>query len=80
MSCVIQKIKEYASVVRGDVKDANGQVKVLRKAEWRKFIEDTESSVIGWRQYSAHVKGFVSISLVAFIPMKMVLKICLEAS
>lgn len=63
MSCVIQRIKEYASVVRGDVKDANGQVKMLRKAEWRKFIEEAETSVIGWRQYSAHVKGFVSISV-----------------
>lgn len=57
MSCVIQKIREYAAIVRGDVKQLDGQVKVLPKAEWRQFIAETEESVVAWRQYSAHVKG-----------------------
>ncbi|XP_048519532.1 uncharacterized protein LOC109536729 isoform X2 [Dendroctonus ponderosae] len=56
MSCVIQKIREYAAIVRGDVKKQDGQVKVLPKAEWRQFIKETEESVVAWRQYSAHVK------------------------
>ncbi|KAL1497260.1 hypothetical protein ABEB36_008254 [Hypothenemus hampei] len=56
MSSVIHNIREFASIVRGDVLEENGQKKVLQKSEWRKFIKETEESVVAWRQYSAHVK------------------------
>ncbi|XP_072387109.1 uncharacterized protein [Diabrotica undecimpunctata] len=52
---IIGNVRSYASIVRGDVKDANGKRKVLLKSEWEKFVKGTEKKVIAWRQYSAHV-------------------------
>lgn len=63
MSCVIQRIREYAAIVRGDVKGSNGEASVLRKAEWRKFIKETDAAIVACRQYSAHVKGTMGYSV-----------------
>lgn len=57
---IIRKVKEYAAIIRGDVKLPNGETKVLRKSEWREFTKDIEEKIITWRSYSQHVKELSS--------------------
>ncbi|VEN47457.1 unnamed protein product [Callosobruchus maculatus] len=57
---IVQKVREFAATIRGDVVLPNGQKKVLYKREWREFAKETEQNIIAWRQYSAHVKDLSS--------------------
>nr|CAI5837582.1 unnamed protein product [Callosobruchus analis] len=57
---IVQKVREFAATIRGDVLLPNGQKKVLYKREWREFAKETEQNIIAWRQYSAHVKDLSS--------------------
>ncbi|XP_023024149.2 uncharacterized protein [Leptinotarsa decemlineata] len=68
---VIKQVREFASIVRGDVTLPNGEKKILYKEDWRKFTRDTEEKIIAWRQYSAHVKE-LSNSIIDNFHMKKV--------
>ncbi|XP_057652493.1 uncharacterized protein LOC130891655 isoform X2 [Diorhabda carinulata] len=52
---VIRKIREFASIVRNNIKCIDGNRQVLYKSEWAKFVKETEGKIIAWRQYSAHI-------------------------
>lgn len=60
---LIKQIREYASIIRGDVVLGDGKKKILLKSDWRTFVKDAEEKIIAWRQYSAHVKD-LSISII----------------
>lgn len=53
---VIQKIREFAATVRGDVVGPDGKKKVLYKKDWRIFAKEVDEMIVAWRQYSAHVR------------------------
>lgn len=60
---LIKQVREYASIVRGDVILPNGCKRVLLKKEWREFVNSTDEKIIAWRQYSSHVKD-LSLSII----------------
>lgn len=53
---IIQRVREFASIVRGEVKRPDGKIQVLHKSEWRKFAKETEENIVTWRAYGQHVQ------------------------
>lgn len=56
MGETIRKVRNYASIVRGEVKDESGDTAMLYKADWRKFCRETKASINKWNEYSKHVQ------------------------
>lgn len=54
---VIQEVRNYTRIVKGEVRNPDGTKRVLKKDEWRKFVEKIEKMIVSWRQYSQHIES-----------------------
>lgn len=52
---VIQEVRNYTRIVKGEVRNPDGTKRILKKDEWRKFVEKIEKMIVSWRQYSQHI-------------------------
>lgn len=52
---VIQEVRNFTRIVKGEVRNPDGSKRVLKKDEWRKFVEKIEKMIVSWRQYSQHI-------------------------
>lgn len=53
---IIGQIRLYAAILRGEVRNSDGTVRLLYRQEWEKFKTQLESDIIGFQQYNLHVK------------------------
>lgn len=52
---VIQEVRNFTRIVKGEVRNPDGSKRVLKKDEWRKFVDKIEKMIVSWRQYSQHI-------------------------
>lgn len=53
---IINEVRRIASIIRGEVKDAQGNPVMFYKEDWLEFSEKVDKMIVSWRQYSMHVK------------------------
>lgn len=51
---IAEDIRQLVQVIRGEVTSPSGEKRVLKKEEWKDFIQKVDDMIVSWRQYNMH--------------------------
>lgn len=76
---IIGQIRLYAAILRGEVRQPNGTLRIMYKEEWDQFKTQLEADTVAFRQYNAHVKDLSKNIITQFTGKRIACcPVCLE--